>query len=83
MVQKITKTCWKNLETGPRTLTGFNAPIRVSNYEVPPTPVEVANELEASLEARKKKLDELKAEQRRKPRAPQVQKLIINYILYI
>ena len=72
MVQQITKTCWKNLETGPRTLTGFNVPITVSNYAVKPTPVEVANQLEAALEARKKKMEDQKAEQRRKPRTPQV-----------
>ena len=58
MVDTITKACWSNLEIGPRTLTGFNNPVMVSNYEIAPPSTETATQLESLMEKRKAQLEE-------------------------
>ena len=58
IVEKITKSCWSQLETGPRTLTGFGNAVEVANFHISPTPMEQANELETLLAKRKVQLEE-------------------------
>ena len=69
MVETITKSCWSSLETGPRTLSGFNNLVTVSNYQISPGPADQAQELDSFLNRRREQLEEeeLKNQQSKKP----------------